>query len=40
MLTSVYGIPREAVVDHLVALLRKENIDTLRMPKVPPSSKA
>ena len=33
VLTSVYGIPREAVVDHLVALLRKENIDTLGMPK-------
>jgi len=29
VLTSVYGVEREAVVDHLVDLLQKENIDTL-----------
>lgn len=28
VLTSVYGVSREAVVDSLIALLRKENIDT------------
>lgn len=28
VLTSVYRVPREAVVDHLVAVIRKENIMT------------
>ena len=33
VLRSVYGVPREAIVDHLVALLRKANIDTFRLDK-------
>ena len=33
VLTSVYRVPREMVVDHLVALLRKANIDTFRLDK-------
>lgn len=31
VLTSVYRVPREVVVDHLIALLRKANIDTFRL---------
>ena len=33
VLTSVYGIAREIVVDHLIALLRKENIRPRHLPK-------
>ena len=33
VLTSVYRVPRELVVDHLVALLRKANIETFRLDK-------
>ena len=33
VLTAVYGVAREAVVDHLIALLRKANIDTFRLDK-------
>ena len=33
VLTSVYEVAREAVVDHLVGLLRKENIRPYRLPK-------
>lgn len=33
VLGSVYGVPRETVVDHLIALLRKANIATFRLPK-------
>ena len=33
VLTTVYAVPREAVVDHLIALLRKANIDTFRLEK-------
>ena len=33
VLTSVYGIAREVVVDHLIALLRKENIRPRHLPK-------
>lgn len=33
VLNSVYGISREAVVDHLIGFLRKENVDTFRLPK-------
>lgn len=33
VLSSVYGVPRETVVDHLVALVRKANIATFRLPK-------
>ncbi len=31
VLRSEYDVPREAIVDHLVALLRKANIDTFRL---------
>lgn len=31
VLTSVYEVPRAAVVDGLIALLRKANIDTFRL---------
>ena len=33
VLRSEYDVPREAIVDHLVALLRKANIDTFRLDK-------
>lgn len=33
VLSSVYGISREAVVDRLLRFLRRENIDTFRLPK-------
>ena len=33
VLASTYGVPRETVVDHLIALLRKANITTFRLPK-------
>ena len=33
VLASVYGTPRATVVDHLVDLLRKVNIDTFRLDK-------
>lgn len=33
VLTSVYDVPRETVVDHLIAFLRKANIDTFRIEK-------
>ena len=33
VLSLVYGVPRETVVDHLIALLRKANIATFRLPK-------
>ncbi|MDE2769235.1 MAG: hypothetical protein OXO54_07400 [Chloroflexota bacterium] len=33
MLTSVYEVPRAAVVDGLIALLRRANIDTFRLDK-------
>ena len=33
VLTSVYGVSREVVVEHLAALLRKENIGVFRLPK-------
>lgn len=33
VLTSVYDVPREAVVDHLIAFLRKANIGTFRLEK-------
>lgn len=33
VLTSVYRVPRDLVVDHLIALLRKANIDTFRLDK-------
>jgi predicted nucleic-acid-binding protein len=33
VLTSVYGIVREVVVDHLITLLRKENIRPCHLPK-------
>lgn len=33
VLTSVYGIPRRVVVDHLIAFLQKENISTFALDK-------
>ena len=33
VLTSVYDVPRETVIDHLIALLRKANIDTFKIEK-------
>jgi len=33
VLTSVYRVPRDVVVDHLVALLRKDNIVAHGLPK-------
>ena len=33
VLTSVYGVPRSVVVDHLVAFLQKENILSFAMDK-------
>ena len=33
VLTSVYDVPREAVVDNLIALLRKENISVFGLDK-------
>ena len=33
VLTSVYGIEREVVVDHLIGLLRRENIRPHHLPK-------
>ena len=33
VLASTYGVPRETVVDHLIALLRKANTTTFRLPK-------
>lgn len=33
VLTSVYGIPRDIVVDHLIAFLQKKNIRTLGISK-------
>ena len=33
VLRSEYDVPREAIVDHLVALLRKANIDAFRLDK-------
>lgn len=33
VLTSVYKVPREVVVDHLVALLQKENISVFALDK-------
>ena len=33
VLASVYDVPREIVVDHLIAFLRKANIDTFRIEK-------
>ena len=33
VLTSVYEVPRATVVDGLIALLRKANIDTFRLDK-------
>ena len=33
VLRSECDVPREAIVDHLVALLRKANIDTFRLDK-------
>ncbi|MSQ14772.1 MAG: type II toxin-antitoxin system VapC family toxin [Dehalococcoidia bacterium] len=33
VLTSVYGVAREVVVDHLIDFLQKENIDTFRLDK-------
>ena len=33
VLTSVYGIAREVVVDHLIDLLRKENVRPRHLPK-------
>lgn len=33
VLTSVYGIPRSVVVDHLVAFLQKENISPFALDK-------
>lgn len=33
VLTSVYGVPRSVVVDHLVAFLQKENISPFAMDK-------
>ncbi|MYB41656.1 MAG: type II toxin-antitoxin system VapC family toxin [Chloroflexi bacterium] len=31
VLRSEYDVPREAIVDHLIALLRKASIDTFRL---------
>ena len=31
VLRSVYDVPRQAIVDHLIALLRKANIETFRL---------
>ena len=31
VLRSDYDVPREAIVDHLIALLRKANIETFRL---------
>ena len=31
VLRSEYDVPREAIVDHLIALLRKANIDVFRL---------
>ena len=33
VLRSEYDVPRDAIVDHLIALLRKANIDTFRLDK-------
>jgi len=33
VLMSVYGVPRSVVVDHLIALLQKENISTFALDK-------
>lgn len=33
VLRSVYGAPREAIAEHLIALLLKANIDTFRLDK-------
>ncbi len=33
VLRSEHDVPREAIVDHLIALLRKENIDAFRLDK-------
>ena len=33
VLTSVYGVPRSVVVDHLIAFLQKENISPFAMHK-------
>lgn len=33
VLSSVYGISRAAVVDRLIRFLRRENVDTFRLPK-------
>jgi len=33
VLTSVYKVPREVVVDHLIAFLQKENISTFAIDK-------
>ena len=33
VLRSEYAVPREAIVDHLIALLRKANIETFRLDK-------
>jgi predicted nucleic acid-binding protein len=33
VLTRVYRLPREVVVDHLVALLQRRNVDSFRLDK-------
>jgi predicted nucleic acid-binding protein len=33
VLTSVYQVPRDAVVDHLIAFLQKANIEVFRLEK-------
>ncbi len=33
VLRSEYDVPRQAIVDHLIALLRKANIETFRLDK-------
>lgn len=33
VLTSVYQVPRDAVVDHLIAFLQRQNVDLFRLEK-------